>query len=221
MAGLWNRDGANRYRRGRQLLLRDLAPVAPIAPERVLLAALALIFLAAAGIESVLLGTNGWRVLDTLQAFTVLLPLAAFAGVVAWSLSRLMVPGSRHTISPAWLPIGVLSSLAIVFASLFHWRREPNFVSTGLSCLGISLACAVPAAALFWLFLRRGAILSPSLAGATAGGLAGLVSLMVLEVRCPDLKAFHILTWHLGATLFARAGGSVIGRVSKLRRHPP
>jgi hypothetical protein len=179
----------SRMKRIEAMMLRDLAPVARIAPERVLLTALALILLAAACIESVLLGTNGWRVLDTLQALTVFLPPTACAGVMGWSLSRLIVPGSRHTISPAWLPIGVLSSLAIVFASLFHWRREPNFVSTGLGCLGIGLACAVPAAALLWLFLLRGATLSPCLAGATAGGLARLVSLMALEVRCPNLNA--------------------------------
>src|SRR5438067_13715494 len=81
-------------------------------------------------------------------------------GVMAWSLIRIMAPGSRHIISPAHLPIGVVSLLAMLFASLFHWRQESTRVATGPGCLGIGLACALPAAALFWLFLRCGAILS-------------------------------------------------------------
>jgi len=171
------------------------------------------------GVGSVLLGTDGWRALGTFQKLGVFPPLAVCAGAVACSLIRLIVPGSRHTISPARVPAGVLSLLAVVFASIFHWRQESGFFSTGLGCLRIGLACAVPASTLLWLFLRRGVVLSPGLTGATAGGLAGLVGLSLLEIRCPNLNASHILIWHLCVTLLAMAGGLVIGRVSDLRRN--
>src|SRR5258707_2197229 len=196
-----------RMKRIEAIMLHDLAPVLPLAPERVFLTALALVCLAIVGVGSMLLGTNGWRVLGLAQRFVVFVPLAICAGMLAWSLVRLMVPGSEYPVSPARLPIIVFSLLAFMFASLFHWHEESAFVLTGLGCLRTGLVCAIPAAALFWLFLRRGAILSPGLTGATASGLAGLVSLMVLEVQCPNLNASHILIWHLGITLLAMKGG--------------
>jgi len=41
----------------------------------------------------------------------------------------------------------------------------------------------------------------------------------LLEIRCPNLNASHILIWHLCVTLLAMVGGLVIGRVSDLRRN--
>src|SRR5260370_8043344 len=98
-----------------------------------------------------------------------------------------MVPGSEYPGSPARLPIIVFSLLAFMFASLFHWHEESAFVLTGLGCLRTGLVCAIPAAALFWLFLRPGAILSPGLTGAAAGGLAGLVTPIGFKGPFPNL----------------------------------
>jgi hypothetical protein len=47
--------------------------------------------------------------------------------------------------------------------------------------LKAGLPYAIPAALLFWLILRRGAILSPRIAGATTGMLAGLVAPLCLK----------------------------------------
>ena len=91
-------------------------------------------------------------------------------------------------------------------------NSPPN---TGLLCLEIGLACAIPAAALLWLVLRRGAILSPVLTGATAGALAGLSGLTVLEVFCPNLNKYHILVWHLGAVLASIIGCLAIGLLAE------
>lgn len=215
----------DQVRRIEVLVLRNLAPVRPLAPERVLLTALALAVLAVIAVGTCLLGTNGWLSLGIFERLTVFLALSGCAGALAGSLSRLIVPGSRHAISPARLPIGVLSVLAVVFATLFHWRRESGFISTGLGCLRVGFACAIPAAAIMWLLLRRAAILSPGLTGATAGGLAGLGGLIVLEIRCPNLNAFHILAWHLGVPLLSMASGLVIGAIAPVmldrRRHFP
>ena len=42
-------------------------------------------------------------------------------------------------------------------------------------------------------------ILSPGLTGTIAGGLAGLVGWVVLELQCPNLNLYHILAWHWGS----------------------
>ena len=63
----------------------------------------------------------------------------------------------------------------------------------------------------FWLLLRLGAILSPRVAGAAAGLLAGLVGTSALEIHCPILDASHILMWHLGIALIGAMTGFAAG----------
>jgi hypothetical protein len=199
-------------------MLRNLKPLRPLAPARIFIFGFALVFLGAVAVGSFLSGTGGWSVLSTSQKAAVFGPLAACAGMLAWSLVRLMVPGSKHVIRPIWSSIAALTLLVIVIAEVFqvfHPQAESGFVSTGLRCLRIGSAWAVPAAALSWLLLRRGAVLSPGLTGATAGGLAGLAGLMVLEVRCPNVSSYHILMWHWGVALLAMLGGLSLGRLSK------
>jgi hypothetical protein len=92
-------------------LSKDLAPVQPLARASVFLVGLALVFLVSVALGSWLLGTNGWRQLGTVQKIAVLVPQSACAVLLASSLVRLMVPGSTHPISPALLPVGVLTLL--------------------------------------------------------------------------------------------------------------
>jgi hypothetical protein len=49
------------------------------------------------------------------------------------------------------------------------------------------------------MLLSQGAMLSPKLIGAAAGGFAGLVGLSVLEINCSNLNVYHIVVWHSGA----------------------
>jgi hypothetical protein len=77
------------------------------------------------------------------------------------------------------------------------------------------LTYSVPAALLFWLLLRRGAILCPKIIGAAAGGLAGLIGLSVLEVNCPNLNIFHVLVWHWGVVLISSLAGALIGAAAE------
>jgi hypothetical protein len=206
---------ADRRKRISSAMLRDLKPVRPLAPSRIFILGFALVFLGAVAVGSFLSGSSGWSVLSTFQKAAVFGPLAACAGMLAWSLVCLMVPGSKHVIRPIWSSIAALTLLVIVIAGVFHPQAESKFVSTGLRCLRTGSASAVPAAALFWLLLRRGAVLSPGLTGATAGGLAGLAGLMVLEVRCPNLSSYHILVWHWGVALLAMLGGLALGHLLK------
>jgi hypothetical protein len=208
---------ADRTKRISAAMLGNLKPVRPLAPARIFIFGFALAFLAAVAVGSLLSGTGGWSVLSSFQKAAVFGPLAACAGLLAWSLVRLMVPGSKHVIRPIWSSIAALLLLVIVIEAVFHPQPESGFVSTGLRCLRTGSAWAVPAAALFWLLLRRGAVLSPGLTGATAGGLAGLAGLMVLEVQCPNLSSYHILVWHWGVALLATLGGLALGRLLSLR----
>jgi len=207
-------------------ILDDLKPVKPLPAAAVLNLVLLCIFAIVVVIGNVILGTAGWHALNLMQRLAVFSALAASAGLLAFSAVRQIVPGSRLPLPPYLLVTAVLGVMAGIFSTLFLPHRESTFISTGLLCLEIGLACAIPAAALFWLVLRRGAILSPMLTGATAGALAGLSGLTVLEVFCPNLNKYHILVWHLGAVLASIIGCVAIGLLAeysvwkRIRRTP-
>ncbi len=69
----------------------------------------------------------------------------------------------------------------------------------------------------FWLVLRRGAVLSPSMTGAATGLLAGLVGTSVLEIHCPNLDAWHILVSHLGVAVLCALAGLIIGLATEVK----
>jgi hypothetical protein len=193
----------------------DLKPVKPMLPASVLVFALVFILMIVVVVGVVALGIAGWQALNLLQRSVVFTALTAATGLLARSTSRQIVPGGRLLLSPYRLVIAVLAVMIGIFTMLFHPREESTFVSTGLVCLRIGLECAIPAAFLLWLLLRRGAILNPMLTGATTGALAGLSGLTVLEIFCPNLNAYHILVWHLGAVLTSVVGGMAIGLIAE------
>jgi hypothetical protein len=133
---------------------------------------------------------------------------------------RQMVPGSKHVIAPAALPIAILAALMLMIAATFRSQQESAFIAGGLTCMKNGLTYSIPAAFLLWLILRRGAILSPKLIGAAGGGLAGLIGLSVLEVNCPNLNVFHILVWHGGVILITSLGGALAGAVVEYTEGP-
>jgi len=194
-------------------ILAGLKPVKPLPPAPVLVLALvfALMVVAAAGSRA--LGVAGWQALSPLQRLAIFSALALTAGLLASSVIQQIVPGARLLVSPYLLVVAVLGVMLGICAALFHPHPEASFVSTGLVCLRIGVECATSAALLFWLLLRRGTILSPMLTGVTAGALAGLSGLTVLEIFCPNLNEYHILVWHLGAVLASVAAGLAIGTI--------
>jgi hypothetical protein len=193
------------------VLLQDLKPVRPLAPAFAFRAAFGIIFLAVTVVGSFQLRAYGWGVLSIPQRIVVFTSLAAGTGLLASSMVRQMFPGSKHTVSPALLLVGVLALLMLPASAVFQPQVEFAFVSNGLSCLRAGLSYAIPGAILLWLLLRRGAVLSPKLAAATAGGFAGLIGLTVLEVHCPILNRYHILVWHMGVVLLSMLGGLSLG----------
>jgi len=196
-------------------LIENIGPVRPLPPSRIFLVAFALIFLSVVMVGSIRLGVNGWEVLRMEQKIAIFATLVASAVVLALSMVRQMVPGSKHTVSPTILPIVILVALLLVIVAVFRSEQESGFVMNGLMCMRNGLVYSIPTALLFWMLLRRGAILFPKLVGAAAGGFAGLIGLSVLEINCPNLNEYHVLVWHWGVILISSLAGVALGAVAE------
>lgn len=202
-----------------KMIATDLKPVRPLPPEWVFVTAFALAFAALCFVSMSYLKPYGWFVLMTGQKIAVFSSLAASAGLLAFSLARQMVPGHKSLLRPGLLPMGLFVLLCLVVASLFQIRSDPHFLQNGEKCLRAGIPYAIPAALVFWLILSRGAILSPRLAGAITGMLAGLVSTTVLEVHCGYLNVWHIIVWHFGIAILGAFVGLLIAAAAQAVHH--
>jgi hypothetical protein len=189
----------------------NLRPVRPVAPARYFFGAFVGIFACIVVLGVYRMGACAIAVMTPLQTVAMLGALAISAGLLAYSLVLQMVPGSRHTIPPRFLPVGVTIALTIAVVVLFQFQHERNFWRNGWACIRAGIPLGVLAAVPFWLLLRRGAVLSPSITGAATGLLAGLVGTSVLEIHCPNLDAWHILVSHLGVAMLCALAGLVTG----------
>jgi hypothetical protein len=136
---------------------------------------------------------------------SILLALGRSAALLIGSLVGQMVPGSEYRIRPGLLPFCILVTLCGLFTTIFPHPAEPDFWRAGWICLLCGLGFFVPAAIVFWLLLRQGAVQSRRLTGATMGLLAGLTGTTVLEIHCPLQTAWHVVTWHLGVPVVGTA----------------
>jgi hypothetical protein len=193
-----------------KMIVGDLRPVRPLLPSSVFLSAFALIFVGLSYLSVLYLRPDGWFVLMPMQKIAVFATLAASAALLAFSLVKQMVPGQKWLLRPGLLLVSLFVLLCLVVASVFQVRTDPHFLQSGEACLKTGAPCAIPAAFVFWLILRCGAILSPRAVGAITGMLAGLVSTTVLEVHCPNLNVWHILVWHVGIALLGLVAGVLV-----------
>ena len=189
----------------------NLRPVRPVAPARYFLGAFVGIFVSIVALGVYRLGAFAIAVMTPLQTAAILSTLAIGTGLLASSLVHQMVPGSRHRISPGLLPVGITISLIVAIAVLFQFQHERDFWGNAWACIRAGIPIGVLAAVPFWLVLRRGAILSPSMTGAATGLLAGLVGASVLEIHCPNLDAWHILVSHVGLAILCALAGLFTG----------
>ncbi len=201
-------------------LIADLKPVRPIAPSSVYQTAFAGLFVAISIVGGTILGQYGWRGLSELQKIAVFVPLAAITALLVFSIARQMIPAARHARSSALFSAGLFVVLLMIMSVMFRSEQESAFVRHGLVCFRTGMSFAIPAAFLFALLLRRGAALSPLLTGATAGALAGLVGLAVLEIHCGNLNVYHIVVWHVSVTLVCVVAGLVFSSVTFERWTP-
>ncbi len=189
----------------------ELRPVKALAGPGAFFTAFALIFLAVGGLGAAWLRAYGFEAMSVEQRVAIFATLGASAALLAYSLVGQMVPGSRHRVPPALLPVGLFVLASLIVAAMFQIGSEANFLENGIACLKAGVAVGIPAAVLFWVILRRGAMLTPRVTGAAAGMLAGLVGTSALEIHCPNLNMPHILIWHLAPALLGAGAGAALG----------
>jgi hypothetical protein len=86
-----------------------------------------------------------------------------------------------------------------------------NFVAEGIPCLVAGISVSLPTAVAIALILRRGFILDWTKAGTVAGTLAGLAGLGMLELHCANLKAIHVMAWHVAVVIMSGMAGFAMG----------
>jgi len=199
--------------RAEAAILKDLHSVTPLAPSWLYILILVLLFAAAAVDSASVLGMAGLFALSPPQRALIFGALFGTASLAAVACSRQMRPASGRNLSPlAWLL--ATSLLALVFALLFGGYDLLHFVHDGIPCLVAGLSVAVPTGFAIGLLLRRGFVLNWSAAGLAAGVLGGLAGLAMLEMHCPNLKAIHVIVWHVAVLMVTCALGFLVGRVS-------
>lgn len=198
-------------------ILPGLRPVRPMPPARVIVAGL-LLLCASVGIAGAsILGLYGIRKLSSLDAVLIFAIVGLFAWLAASQSAAEMVPGSRRMVHPALLVCAGSLALIAVFAILFSGYAMDGFVRQGIPCLRAGLLYSLPAAGGCWLILRRGMAVNATTAGLAAGTLAGLAGVIMLELHCPNLRANHVMTWHVAVVLLAAAAGALTCRALTFR----
>ena len=211
---------ADRLKQIENAVIAKLQPVRALAPDGVYLAGFLAVFIAVWVVGCYFTGQRGWHALSEVQRAAVFVPLAAIIALLAVSLVHQMRPAAKHVRSSALASASLFIFLVLLMTVIFHPAQESDFIRRGLVCFRIGVTSAIPAAFFFALLLSRGAALSPALTGATAGGLAGLVGLAVLEINCPNLNVYHIVVWHISVSLVCAIAGLVFASVTFRRWLP-
>jgi hypothetical protein len=204
--------------RAKASVVSSLQPVRPLASSRVFLVIFFILFAAVAALGAVVFGVRGFPVLSGVQRAVIFPLLVAAAAMAAIAAIREMRPAGGRRIGSLTLALSVLVPLA-AFAFLFRNYDPGNFVPDGVKCLTAGLACAIPAAIVAALVLRRGFVLHWPAAGIASGTLAGLAGIAMLELHCPILKAPHIMVWHVAVVWISGLGGWLVGWIAQRSKH--
>src|SRR5581483_7006640 len=146
--------------RVRGSVLSSLTPVRPLAPSRVFALAFIIIFGAISVLGALHFGIYGLPALSALQRIAIFPVLFGLAVMTAWTAARSMRPGTQALAGGVVFTISLIAEEA-VFLSVFHDYSLGHFFQWGAGCLRSGLLCAIPAALLVWLFVRRGYIVAP------------------------------------------------------------
>lgn len=198
-------------------LQMSLPPVRPLPPLQVSIAKLIVLFVAVSAGFIVAMGTAGIARASLTQIVGIGVLLTTGVYLFSAMLAKQMRPGSYQPLP--WQTVLAAIGIALLTAMgvLFPWDAGPRFVAQGLPCVLAGVSMAVPAAALLWLAVRRGAPLSMITTGATLGAAAGLLGLTVLQAKCPHQEAPHLLAWHGSVLLIATGAGVLTGWLAQRR----
>jgi hypothetical protein len=200
-------------RKVRGLLMSSLTPVKPLPSQsKLALAFLAVCAACAVGLIAVM-DKAGFHLMTGAQ-MGWMAPILAGGGILfSLALARRMVPGSRQvfplSLVLALSGIGVIGGIAL----FFPWQPSHAFVSEGWPCAVMELMIAVPAALVFCLLARRGALFASAGLGAVLTGLAIFLALVPLQFQCMVQQAPHLVVWHAGTAAVLIGSGALIGEL--------
>jgi hypothetical protein len=202
----------------REALARDHAPVRPMPNwQRVLVPSLVTVGLAA----SILL-VRPRHDLSTASTAIFWLVAAAWVSIVAVGMRLLVARGSLGLGVPAAWRWGYVALSVIAFEALSivsnpmdvnsmarigahawwsHWTCAP---AGSVSALVLGLPV--------FAILRRSAVVAPQAAGALAGLVAGIGSVLSMQMACSFPDALHYATIHLVPVVLAIVIGAIVGR---------
>ena len=199
------------HRRIARPILMSLRPVKPLPPLRISIVQLIVLFVVFSSALVAVMGIAGIARASLLQVVGIGVLLATGVCLFSVLLARQMRPGSYQPVPGytvlAAFGLGLLTAMGV----LFPWGMAPRFVAQGWPCLLGGVSAAVPAAALLWLVVRRGAPLSMRTMGGTLGATAGLLGVTALQVKCPHQEALHLLVWHGSVLVIATCAGVLAG----------
>lgn len=203
--------------RVQKLIAADLTPVTPLAPARQRVFTFTLIFTAAVTGIVWFLGGRGWTGMSSGRVYVTVGTLAVLLLIAASELSAQMVPGEKRRFRPLPLFGICLFSMPLIALLLFPATHDDEFAIHALRCWAIGTACALCTVPFLWLVLRRGFSLSPYIHLGSAGLLAGLTGIAVLELHCPIMDGLHKAIGHGAVVLTTAIMGGATGFVLKRR----
>jgi hypothetical protein len=213
--------GANRatIERTQRAILTNLQPVRELAAPWIFALVFVTLFATLGIATGSALGLNGIHALNNYQRALIFPMLLGTAWLTGVACAREMRPAAGPRLDTVALTYSV-GSLLVVFSLIFRNYSTRNFVPEGIPCLVAGLCVAIPTGlGIVWI-IRRGFVLNWSAAGMAAGALSGLTGLGMLELHCPNLKAIHVIAWHVSVVVVSAVLGFAIGRIVDFRRRP-
>ena len=190
----------------------SLEPVAPLTCAWKLTLGFLLIFGMISGVFVAISGLRG-TAYASVFSFTALLGVIGVAVLLlSITLSREMAPGTPRLLPPGRLFITLFTAVFVSIAFLFPWEVGDGLLAQSWQCFRGGLLFSIPAAILILFLLRRGAVLSMSVAGAGAGLLAGLAGMTILHFGCTLQTAPHVMAAHFGIAQVGALVGFLLGR---------
>ncbi len=206
--------------RARSEILAGLSPVRPLADARVITVLLVAVCAGCAVAAASALGLAGLHALAPSQRALIFATLLSVMWIAAAACARAMRPAQGASLAP-WALALASTAFPALFALVFRGYGLARFAPEGIPCLRAGLLVAIPTALIVAVILRRGFILSWTTAGLAAGVLAGLAGLAMLELHCANLKAIHVIVWHVAVVISSGVLGWITGRIMDAKGRSP